>query len=108
MCSLCRDTFSRSDILKRHFQKCSIRRGNPTGVSHLTHAQAHLNKPPRNGVHKSAASVDMSGGASLGLNGASGVAVNGNNELTGYVKQAMLSREQSISRPNSGGACDRR
>src|SRR5436190_2139158 len=38
MCSLCRDTFSRSDILKRHFQKCSIRRGNPTGLSHLTHA----------------------------------------------------------------------
>lgn len=31
MCVLCRDTFSRSDILKRHFQKCSIRRGNPTG-----------------------------------------------------------------------------
>ncbi|KAI9798765.1 MAG: hypothetical protein M1833_004595 [Piccolia ochrophora] len=44
MCSLCRDTFSRSDILKRHFQKCSIRRGNPTGAGHLTHAQAHLKK----------------------------------------------------------------
>jgi hypothetical protein len=25
MCVLCKDTFSRSDILKRHFQKCSIR-----------------------------------------------------------------------------------
>ncbi|KAF7863184.1 hypothetical protein EAF04_007267 [Stromatinia cepivora] len=44
MCVLCRDTFSRSDILKRHFQKCSIRRGNPTGASHLSHAQAHLKK----------------------------------------------------------------
>ena len=43
MCVLCRDTFSRSDILKRHFQKCSIRRGNPTGASHLS-AQAHLKK----------------------------------------------------------------
>jgi hypothetical protein len=42
-CVLCRDTFSRSDILKRHFQKCSIRRGNPTGLSHLS-AQAHLKK----------------------------------------------------------------
>ncbi|KAK1519287.1 hypothetical protein CABS01_16607 [Colletotrichum abscissum] len=41
MCVLCRDTFSRSDILKRHFQKCSIRRGNPTGASHLSHPQAH-------------------------------------------------------------------
>ena len=44
MCVLCRDTFSRSDILKRHFQKCSIRRGNPTGASHLSHAQAHVKK----------------------------------------------------------------
>ncbi|PSK54122.1 hypothetical protein B9Z65_7928 [Elsinoe australis] len=35
MCHLCKDTFSRSDILKRHFQKCSIRRGNPTGANHL-------------------------------------------------------------------------
>jgi len=42
MCILCRDTFSRSDILKRHFQKCSIRRGNPTGASHLSHAQVYL------------------------------------------------------------------
>lgn len=30
--------------MKRHFQKCSIRRGNPTGASHLSHAQAHLKK----------------------------------------------------------------
>lgn len=40
-CVLCKDTFSRSDILKRHFQKCSIRRGNPTGATHLSHAHAH-------------------------------------------------------------------
>ncbi|ROW09637.1 hypothetical protein VMCG_02677 [Cytospora schulzeri] len=44
MCVLCRDTFSRSDILKRHFQKCSIRRGNPTGASHLSHPHAHVKK----------------------------------------------------------------
>ena len=48
MCVLCRDTFSRSDILKRHFQKCSIRRGNPTGVSHLSHPQAHVRKQNQN------------------------------------------------------------
>jgi hypothetical protein len=30
--------------LKRHFQKCSIRRGNPTGASHLSHPQAHVKK----------------------------------------------------------------
>ncbi|KAI9729755.1 MAG: hypothetical protein M1834_006706 [Cirrosporium novae-zelandiae] len=44
MCVLCKDTFSRSDILKRHFQKCSLRRGNPTGASHLSNPQAHLKK----------------------------------------------------------------
>ncbi|TAQ91232.1 hypothetical protein B7494_g416 [Chlorociboria aeruginascens] len=56
MCVLCRDTFSRSDILKRHFQKCSIRRGNPTGASHLSHAQAHLKKS-HPGAHKSTPSL---------------------------------------------------
>ncbi|KAL9113015.1 MAG: hypothetical protein Q9227_002880 [Pyrenula ochraceoflavens] len=44
MCVLCKDTFSRSDILKRHFQKCSVRRGNPTGASHLSNPAAHLKK----------------------------------------------------------------
>ena len=39
-CGLCNDTFSRSDILKRHFQKCSARRGNPGGESHLFHSRA--------------------------------------------------------------------
>lgn len=39
---MCQETFCRSDILKRHFAKCSLRRGNPTGATHLTHAQAHL------------------------------------------------------------------
>lgn len=40
-CGLCTDTFSRSDILKRHFQKCSSRRGNPTGQNHLAHSRAN-------------------------------------------------------------------
>ena len=44
MCILCKDTFSRSDILKRHFQKCSVRRGNPTGATHLSHSHAHVKK----------------------------------------------------------------
>ncbi|EEP77393.1 RfeC protein [Uncinocarpus reesii 1704] len=50
MCVLCKDTFSRSDILKRHFQKCSLRRGNPTGVSHLSHPHAHLKRAQAAGV----------------------------------------------------------
>ncbi|KAL9097673.1 MAG: hypothetical protein Q9163_006299 [Psora crenata] len=40
-CALCHDTFSRSDILKRHFLKCSVRRGNPTGQSHLAYSRAN-------------------------------------------------------------------
>jgi hypothetical protein len=47
-CILCNDTFSRSDILKRHFQKCSQRRGNPTGATHLSGSQAHLRKTAQN------------------------------------------------------------
>src|SRR4051812_34374371 len=60
MCVLCRDTFSRSDILKRHFQKCSIRRGNPTGASHLSHAQAHLKKS-HPGPHKGTSAMSENG-----------------------------------------------
>ena len=44
MCFLCKDTFSRSDILKRHFAKCSIRRGNPTGATHLSYSNAHMRR----------------------------------------------------------------
>ncbi|MCJ1378331.1 hypothetical protein MMC17_001428 [Xylographa soralifera] len=33
-----------NDILKRHFQKCSIRRGNPTGATHLSNSQSHLKR----------------------------------------------------------------
>ncbi|KAF8420705.1 hypothetical protein EV426DRAFT_537441 [Tirmania nivea] len=46
-CVLCKDTFSRSDILKRHFQKCSIRRGNPGNLTHLAHAHDHQRKKPK-------------------------------------------------------------
>ncbi|KAJ5655174.1 hypothetical protein N7507_007124 [Penicillium longicatenatum] len=55
MCVLCKDTFSRSDILKRHFQKCSIRRGNPTGATHLSHPQAHLKRSSQQAAAAAAA-----------------------------------------------------
>ncbi|OJD10449.1 hypothetical protein AJ78_08548 [Emergomyces pasteurianus Ep9510] len=60
MCVLCKDTFSRSDILKRHFQKCSLRRGNPTGVSHLSHPHAHLKKAQAAGIVPKPVSGDVS------------------------------------------------
>ncbi|KAI6708735.1 hypothetical protein PZA11_007502 [Diplocarpon coronariae] len=75
MCVLCRDTFSRSDILKRHFQKCSIRRGNPTGASHLSHAQAHLKKS-HPGPHKSTNPMSNEN-ALMGVNGMNGGPMNG-------------------------------
>lgn len=103
MCVLCRDTFSRSDILKRHFQKCSIRRGNPTGASHLSHPSAHVKK------HQAAQAKAAAEGELNQMNGinnmqgdnvvhpfgmvpmADGLA-NMNNE------QSQLSRSSSISR----------
>ena len=60
MCVLCRDTFSRSDILKRHFQKCSLRRGNPSGATHLSHPSAHLKKD-RNGQRVPPNDLDLPG-----------------------------------------------
>ncbi|KAI9746194.1 MAG: hypothetical protein M1818_000875 [Claussenomyces sp. TS43310] len=71
MCVLCRDTFSRSDILKRHFQKCSIRRGNPTGASHLSHAQAHLKKS-HPGPHKASGPSSADGDLMRNINGLGG------------------------------------
>ena len=53
--------------MKRHFQKCSIRRGNPTGASHLSHAQAHLKKS-HPGPHKSTGSMSNDNEL-MGVNG---------------------------------------
>jgi len=47
MCNLCSDTFSRSDILKRHYQKCAQRRGVPEGTDHLEGSRAHLSRRQR-------------------------------------------------------------
>lgn len=99
MCVLCKDTFSRSDILKRHFQKCSIRRGNPTGASHLSHAQEHLKKPRP--AHKSTSSISSE--TLMNLNGLSGMSHDPNMNY-GVVTQANgdhLPPGQGISRSNS-------
>lgn len=122
MCVLCRDTFSRSDILKRHFQKCSIRRGNPNGVSHLSHAQAHLKKS-HPGPHKSTPSMSNENDL-MGANGMNsmtdpalqhpfGVIPDGSvpdagSNLTGEQAEE-LSRANSLKRLSiGGGGRDRR
>jgi hypothetical protein len=61
MCHLCKDTFSRSDILKRHFQKCSIRRGNPTGANHLAHQRRPANNPNRLSISQQDGPIGLAG-----------------------------------------------
>ncbi len=63
---LCNDTFSRSDILKRHFQKCSVRRGNPTGASHLSSPAAHLKKSQAAAVKAAQNASAAAGGTNSG------------------------------------------
>jgi hypothetical protein len=113
MCVLCRDTFSRSDILKRHFQKCSIRRGNPSGVSHLSHPLAHVKRNQQ----KNAA---MGNEGDLGqLNGLNNMPQDGMNHPFGMVPvqdgmnnvnsdQNHLSRSSSIGRVDNPNGSDRR
>lgn len=116
MCVLCRDTFSRSDILKRHFQKCSIRRGNPTGASHLSHPQAHVKK---NAQAQKAAGLANEGDLNPlnGLNNmppADGMVhpfgmvpvQDGMNSMAG--DQNHLSRTNSMNRLENGANQDRR
>jgi hypothetical protein len=114
MCVLCHDTFSRSDILKRHFIKCSVRRGNPTGASHLSHPQAH--------VKKNAAAQQKAMGAEGDVNHINGM---GNMPADGMVHpfgiiptsdamsnvandQSQLSRSSSINRIAEDANRDRR
>lgn len=112
MCVLCRDTFSRSDILKRHFQKCSIRRGNPTGASHLSHPQAHVKKQQQNA--QKANEGDLSH-----MNGMASMPGDGVVHPFGMVQiqdgmgnmandQNQLSRSSSMSRMDDAANRDRR
>ncbi|KAH6690365.1 hypothetical protein F5X68DRAFT_69374 [Plectosphaerella plurivora] len=118
MCVLCRDTFSRSDILKRHFQKCSIRRGNPTGASHLSHPQAHVKKNQQ--AQQKAAALAQDGGDLNHLNGLSNMPADGMVQPFGMMpqvadqmsnlanEQAQLSRSSSLTRLDNGNNQDRR
>ncbi|KAI1437196.1 hypothetical protein GGR50DRAFT_119451 [Xylaria sp. CBS 124048] len=112
MCVLCRDTFSRSDILKRHFQKCSIRRGNPTGASHLSHPQAHVKKQQQN--------AQKANEGDLGhINGMANMPGDGVVHPFGMVQiqdgmgnmandQSQISRSSSMSRMDDAANRDRR
>ncbi|KAF3482948.1 RfeC [Arthroderma uncinatum] len=103
MCVLCKDTFSRSDILKRHFQKCSLRRGNPTGISHLSHPHAHLKKAQAAGVVPKPVQGDVSSPISL-PNGIGGTTfgeapVNGHGVTMAPSHQPRFAEHQSFGYP---------
>lgn len=111
MCILCKDTFSRSDILKRHFQKCSIRRGNPTGATHLSSSQAHVRK--NQGAGKKGSVSDADGRSGLdsssnmtnretSSNDASVAGLGISDFGTGAYESAPGSRSNSISRSSTG------
>ncbi|KAJ6064257.1 hypothetical protein N7499_012937 [Penicillium canescens] len=119
MCVLCKDTFSRSDILKRHFQKCSIRRGNPTGATHLSHPQAHLKRSQQQAAAAAAANPpkplqDEVSNTVPHSNGVTGAhfdgAVNGNGMAAGrpaYTDQQPLGfTMQSVNGMNRGPGDD--
>ncbi|KAF2261514.1 hypothetical protein CC78DRAFT_470154 [Lojkania enalia] len=123
-CHLCKDTFSRSDILKRHFQKCSIRRGNPTGASHLQNAQSHLQKNRPSGAEAnsylghlptSVAYSDGSYGNTLaGMPSMSSMSndpsayADGLPPMSAQSLSARTSRSNSLIRPGSGVEENRR
>lgn len=110
-CILCSDTFSRSDILKRHFAKCSVRKGNPTGATHLSNAQSHLKKTDA----KPTATTTEPGKAGLPsatedpslTKPPSGLGIRGG--VGGQSASTPVSRSNSTKRQSSGGVVrDRR
>ncbi|OCK76622.1 hypothetical protein K432DRAFT_396278 [Lepidopterella palustris CBS 459.81] len=111
-CHLCKDTFSRSDILKRHFQKCSIRRGNPTGANHLANSQSHLRKNRLSGggtnEHNFLSSINTSVAYTDGAYGNSLAGIPPlSSEQSAYSDalppiSARTSRSNSLIRPGSG------
>lgn len=105
--------------MKRHFQKCSIRRGNPAGVTHLSLPQAHVKKsaPP---VQQQKPPVGMEGGDLHHLNGGLGN-LQGDGMSHGYPMvpvpdglpnlandQGHMQRPNSVNRIDNPGAQDNR
>ena len=113
ICGLCNDSFSRSDILKRHFNKCSARRGNPTGQSHLTHSRASKLKEKQEQQEAAIAAARDSQAANIpqSINGAhmmNGVQIPNAAQLAGYPPTSMDPQfdisSLTLNQSNSGGA----
>ena len=101
MCHLCKDTFSRSDILKRHFQKCSIRRGNPTGANHLAHQRRNTNSSNRLSVSQQDGPIGLAGLSDVaGPSAYAGNMVTGSPTVNGDMS-GRSSRANSLITPGS-------
>ena len=111
--------------MKRHFTKCSLRRGNPTGNTHLHNAQAHLTRsgpstststannsqvlPPANdgpAPNSSYQSVFSASSNSYHWNGADPPSMSRvhNNDDSGRTTRS----NSAFDRPDSGSGDDRR
>ena len=119
-CSLCEETFCRSDILKRHFTKCSVRRGNPHGLTHLTHARASARNshslpglmPSQTAVPVNVPANQVAGIRTSWPNGSS-APQNFNQDPNQLSNGSLLdssrsSRSTSIVRPASSGSDDKK
>ncbi|KIW06107.1 uncharacterized protein PV09_03275 [Verruconis gallopava] len=103
-CKLCKDTFSRSDILKRHFQKCSIRRGHTGDQNHLEGSRNHLKQNQQNRLSTGTLNDQVSYMNGVPASGAvydSAITNQFMNPVSNYVADQGFDNQQSLSNRSS-------
>jgi hypothetical protein len=101
MCHLCKDTFSRSDILKRHFQKCSIRRGNPTGANHLAHQRRNTGGGGRLSISQQDGPIGLAGLSDIASTPTFNSSLVGTSPTVAGEMSARSSRANSLISPST-------
>ena len=100
-CGLCKDTFSRSDILKRHFQKCSVRRGNPSGENHLSHSRANKKSRQENAARlESTIPTNVNHGQQLEVFSSTNLDASFDMNALSLAQPQYVERANQVSRPN--------
>ena len=108
VCGLCNDTFSRSDILKRHFVKCSSRRGNPTGQNHLEYSRRKKAREQQeaesteNGTPTVADNAQMANLTPTSMDGSFDITALTLNQSNYGDQSNQVSRSNSVTRSNRG------
>ena len=101
-CGLCKDTFSRSDILKRHFQKCSVRRGNPSGENHLSHSRANKKSRQEDAARiERNTPTDVNQGQPLEVFSPTGLDTSFDMNALNLAQPQYVESANQVSRPNS-------